>query len=418
MGGRLSPRGVAWAVALALILSSAALAAPSVEVEGLPSFLSGSAKRSLEVIVEQLPQAFWRGFSRRSEEFLQEIASQVFWGYAVEVEFDPKAQLLRFRFSPSSPSTWRVEVVPPGVDERLLRIMSSDLALLRDDVELLLAGIPAESLEWADRRIQEEVDSLTKGRLPGFSGRASVLLRGKSKTFVVELEPFGDRIASVNLGVFSSSLPMLLMRNIRDILLREVSFLVGLPLAWAEAHKAELEREIGQGVSAIRDLRDLRARAEISLRPSMVADVRMRVESTRYRFLLWGAVFVGGERVEPEAGLRVGRFLDLGRDLPGEIYFEAKTSVHSLSLSPRLGLSLSPLPPLSVGLERDLKKGLDFLTFGCDLGDGFNLWMRKRLGGEGLEGGLGRWLNENVMLEVYFKGGDGDEMCLRAVGKL
>ena len=221
------------------MLASGPAWAVSITAEGLKEWQEELAVQTLTAVAESIPQS---GSPAYRAEILQTVARRLFAGYRITaVSRGSGSAVVKFDAS-GEELFWRVDVSVPSLRDMPLEWFQEDMVGLADEISVLLQGVPLASLSWSDRALQEKINALAEGRLPGWTPEMLVTRGDAEAVLSVSFVPQMPMILAVNPSFTSTSLPTLLYGEFRDDLQGHLAPLVGLPVKWASKHSADLAR--------------------------------------------------------------------------------------------------------------------------------------------------------------------------------
>ncbi|PIE55069.1 MAG: hypothetical protein CSA35_02995 [Dethiosulfovibrio peptidovorans] len=406
---------MAVAAAAAFLCPLCAWGASVSTVEGLPPWLVPRAQRAA--------QAVWTELSQRNVppvsalDALAVVAQRLFSGYDVTISLEEKGPLLSFHPTLSLP--WVVTVTPPELQSPLTRWIQEDGQMLAQKLSHLLKGVPYRALSWGDEAFRSSLHTLMEDCLPGWRGTSVVRIDEGQVILDIALLPSPPFVLATDPRITSSTLPNVLRDRLRESFLKDLSPLVGLPVAWIDRHREQVNRW-ARGMAQERStVSAVNARVDVELRPDQIAQVDASVESRRYSLRAWVAVQAGAQDRVPEFGLHFGRFAQIFSGVEPEFYGEFICELDDWDIESRLGFRWSPCSPVWIGAEYAWgdRSSLWYRLWLTGHRKGPYLWWRHSQDREN-QGSLGYRINETVSLELQYDDRFDDRWSLRAVGDL
>jgi hypothetical protein len=322
--------------ALAAFASVANTAGASVRVEGLDGWLSESARRSMAAVYDHIPRSEPPAVK---EELMRVVAERLLLGYSAEsVVFTGVDAVVTMKVSSPVPD-WRVEIVPPNLSPPVDAWFAADIAGLDEEILPLIRNAPLEMLSWGDLDLKREIENFSGRRIPGW--RVLLLARAKADGGValnVSFSPEQPLTLAVTTKINSASIPAVLHSNLKDDLMKGFAPVIGIPVPWLELHKDDLA-ELGRSVLKGEELvRFSKADPVVAAQPGVVAGVDVELESRRYSASFWASIYAGAEERYPEAGIHLGRRIQLLPHWDMEMYWEGILRLDDWGLENRLGL--------------------------------------------------------------------------------
>ncbi|HPJ24673.1 MAG TPA: hypothetical protein PLA80_00800 [Synergistaceae bacterium] len=417
----------ACAGAAALILAGALVFVPpswgkadeGVSVQGIPFWLTETVEKSLGAVWRELSSRASREEER--ERVLRLVVQRLYPGYSLEFLRALPQGGLEARFSPQKglPDNWRVYLSFPPLEAPLSEWFRKDVARLEENLVRGLEGVPSPVFGWGDVAFRDFLARETEACLPGWHGAPVMRLReGEGPEMEISFTPRPPLVLALLPSLQSETLPVILRQDLKEGMLKDLSPLVGLPVAWLRLHAAEVEL----WSASLLGERNVTSRADADLAVHFEAEqlsrIRVDVESASYVIQGWLAGYAGSDGHYPELGLHFGKKFSSRKD-GVELYGEWIMKANDFSLESRWGLRWSPW--------QDIFLGGEFAYPGEDLWWRFwadpreirspYLWWRYNPEGEH-NGALGWRINEHFSLELYYDERAGDQLSLRAVGNL
>jgi len=287
---------------------------------------------------------------------LKGVLNKVISGYSVEgllIREKAGTVCVDVKFVPSGEQFHRVDVRLAGfgmLPKEVKALLLAELKELKKAVAPMIVGIPIESMEWGEDRLLNRVNLLVGRYVPGFRLANYVEVRGKR--MVLRVSAASPVVLKVDIGIFSESIPLLLLRKERPSLLSVSNFLVGLPVKWVNAHKKEIVSYIKAYVSKQKELSRFKTDVRIFLHVGRISKMDMQVESKVYRIKVLLATYIGAGDRETEVNLHFGY-----KPAPDwELYISSWFGVNRFEGRNALGVLYYLNPDWSVGTEYDMER--------------------------------------------------------------
>jgi hypothetical protein len=406
-------RAAATLFVLCALLALASAACASVKVEGLDAWLSESARRSMAAVYDHIPRSESPAVK---EELMRVVAERLLLGYSVgSVVFSGDEAVLTMKVSSPVPD-WRVAIAPPNLSPPVDAWFAADIAGLEGEILPIIRNAPLEMLSWGDLDLKREIEGLSGKRIPGWR----VLLLAQAKTdggvvLNVSFAPEQPLTLAVTTKINSASIPAVLHSNLRDDLMKGFAPVIGVPVPWLERHKDDLAA-LGRSVLNDEELVQFaKANPVVAAEPGVVSDIDVELESRRYSAGFWMSVYAGAEEHYPEAGIHLGRRIQLLPHWDMEMYWDAILRLDDWELENRLGLRWPVWRNIWVGGEWS---DMDDIWWGrLD----FDSWARRpyawlRYSEEHDVGAaLGYHINDYISIELNYDSRYEDEVNVRAL---
>jgi hypothetical protein len=320
----------------ALVVLAAGAAGAAVRIEGLDGWLSESARRSMTAVYDHIPRTEPPAVK---EELMRVVAERLLLGYSVEsVVFAGDEAVLIMKVSSPVPE-WRVAIALPNLSPPVDAWFASDIAGLSAEILPMIQNAPLEMLSWGDLDLKREIEKLSERRIPGW--RTLLLAQAKADGGVVlnvSFAPEQPLTLAVTSKINSASIPAVLHSSLRDNLMKGFAPAIGVPVPWLELHKDDLA-VLGRSVLKDEELVQIaKADPVVAVEAGVVSGVNVELESRRYSASLWMSVYAGAEERYPEAGIHLGRRIQLLPRWDMEMYWEAILRLDDWELENRFGL--------------------------------------------------------------------------------
>jgi len=387
----------------------------AVRVIGVPLWLRSTAERSLEAVWQELRSR--PGSPQEHLEILGLVAGRLFAGYGVKSasgEGDPVVVLI----PAVAPPRWSLRLEGPALSGPPGEWLSSDVRRTEKALAPLLDEVPVEALGWGDGALRKVLQETGEQELPGWELAPLVQLSGGQAELRVRLLPSPPLVLALAPSLRSTSLPLMLKKDLTEALLKNLAPIHGLPVAWVRHHQEEAERWAGDILEDRNTVQNTRASVAVRMKPKEIAPVDVRVESRTYVLQAWMAAYAGSDALYPEVGIHLGRRASLWSRGEVELYGEWIAKVHDFGLESRWGVRTSPVGDLWLGVEvvwpGETVWGRLWLE--NDARRAYAWWRLSRDGDN--QGSVGWHLTDHISLELHYDDRVPDQLILRAVGTL
>lgn len=345
------------------------------------------------------------------------VAARLFTGYDVKVRAGKTGPSVKFTVNDAIiPPT--VKLVLPELRGPALSWLEGDVSGLSDDVAALVSKIPQSALIWSDEALRERVSRMITQRLPGWEFTQQIFLSEGSTLITLSFRPSPKMVLAVKPSMYSHTIPAMFRSDLEAKLIPELSPLIGVPVKWAEAHKADIEEVVRLSLEDRHTVENLRANMRINFRADTVSDVDVQADSEDFMFQLWVAAYAGMEDRYPEAGVFFG--FQPNASFSPEVYCELIFSLNDFDVTRRLGLRFETIEHLFAGVEYQWPGDEYFLRLQyipVKIRRPYGLWRYSpKLGSH--EAALGYRLDEHVSIEIYYDSTGKDEIGIRGMWHL
>jgi hypothetical protein len=351
------------------------------------------------------------------EELLRVVADRLLLGYAVESVSLSGRDEAGIKLRPAkAPPEWDVSIIPPVLSPPVDSWFASDTAGMSDEILSLLEGVPVEALSWGDIDLKNAVERVSAEKIPGW--RTTLMARNSidgKVTLDVSFIPEQPLTLAVTTKINSSSIPAVLHSNLKDDLLKGFAPVIGIPVPWLGKHADDLA-SLGKGILRDESLVEIsKADPVIVAETGVVSKVDVELESRRYAGRLWMAVYAGAQDRYPEAGVHLGRRIQLLPHWDMELYGELILKMNDWELEKRLGLRWPVWRNIWIGGEWS---DMDDTWWGRF---DFESWARRpyawlRFSEErDINAAIGYHINDYISIELHYDSRYEDELNVRAL---
>ena len=346
---------------------------------------------------------------------LELVAGRLFAGYDVRVMSGRNwpAIIMSAQEELVRPS---VRVIIPELRGMALEWFSADVAGLDDEVVRLTAGLPQSAYTWADEALREELARRVNARLPGWEFSQQIYISPGSTLITLSFRPSSKMVLAVKPSLYSRSMPAMFRSDLEARLIPELSPLIGLPVKWAELHRAGIEEIARSFLEERHAVENLRANISVSFRAGTVSELDVQADSEDFMFDVWVAAYAGMEGRYPEAGVFFG-FRPRSRM---EVYAEGMVSLDDFDAVGRAGVRFEFADNWLAGAEYQVPDDEYFLRLQYappKVRRPYALW-RWSPGLKVHEAAVGYRLDEHVSVELYYDNSGEDKVGIRGLWHL
>ncbi len=324
----------------------------TVEGAGPPPVVRTRLQETVEAVVQRLllgrPVDQLRPAQAQLQGTLTQVVDRVIIGYSVadaRIEVGATATVA-MRLRPDPPLIRSVELVPlTTVDAAVAPLVRRPLeTTVAAETRALFLGLPVEALDWAAPLLVDAVRLAVERALPGFTAvlraRPAPLLRVD-----VEVRPRdGHIVRDIGVRFRSGSIPQLLLGPHAPAVISMAGPLRGLPVAFAEETREDLERLLEERLRAYQPVVAYRIVARPLLSVAETTYVTVVADSLSYLGRVEAAVNIGTSAPAPELRAHLGRLT--GRF---EFYGEIALVPNTLSSRYDVGIRYQVTEALDVG---------------------------------------------------------------------
>lgn len=346
---------------------------------------------------------------------LSTVVDRVISGYSVvdtRIEVGATA-VIALRLRPDPPLIHTVEVVPrtgvhPAVAPLVLQPVEQ---ILIPAVRGLLLGLPVGALDWVTPLIVDEVRRAAEEALPGFTVGVRVRPGAQSRVEIELITREGRVVRDIGVRFRSGSIPMLLLEQHAPAVLSLTEPLRGLPVVFAERHRAALERLLRDRLRAYPPVVEYHIVVRPVLHVAETTYLTVVADSLLYLGRVEAEVNVGTRAPAPELRLHLGRLIG-GLEIFGEVVLVPNTLSARYDVGVRYRLNESVDAGLNVTLNAPSTTGWVVYRLSPDLSlrTAYEVHQRR------LEGSLRYRFNEFLSGELV--GTSRGEYWIRLISNL
>ena len=268
----------------------------------LPSMVRERMEESVRTIGEQLlsghelPLSFQ--WSNQQSTIIKTVFDKILVGYSVqsvELSTVDTAAIINVQLQPWTNTITRVEVNVnvEGMPENLETLVRNDLADVSCVFDDGLMDLPIAATDWTNGILKRRLNSFMEEHLPEFRADFDTEFASSTAYVLLTVYPRVPVVRMVSLSMHSSTMPNVALVTHRTIMEDRVNLLVGVPVAFVERHKADIEELIRVPLDEQKDFRALRMKSNVELNAGEKTSVMIRSDSERYRMRLSGWLDIG-----------------------------------------------------------------------------------------------------------------------------
>lgn len=281
------------------------------------------------------------------------------------------------------------------------------------EIRALFVGLPAAAMAWAEPILETRARELVEEALPGFTALVRARVTDGRAAIEMALLARDTRVIR-NIGVRfrSASIPSMLLDQHGPAVVSMADPLRGLPVVFAEAHRAAIERLLTDELAAYPPAKQYRIVATIGLDIGETTFVTVLADSLLYRARVEAQLNVGTRAPGPAVVGHVGRLVTPG----AEAFLEIHLVPNTLALDWHVGTQVELSPGSFVGLSYSIVPGQVTAFTSVALGRDTGLRGAWNLSAQNFEGAITYRFNENLTGEII--GTTRGEWWLRLISNL
>ena len=372
----------------------------ALSVRGIPAWLESAVLRSLNAVWSEIPA----DSNIDREGTLALVASRLFTGYGIKIQSESRLPVIFFTPAEKIIEP-EIKLNTPELRGAALEWFNNDIKGLSEKISDLIKDLPQSALTWADEAFREEISKLINSILPGWEFSQQIFISENSTLVNLTFRPSAKMILAVKPSLYSHTIPVMFRSDLEAKLIPAFSPLIGVPVAWAEKHKNEIETLAREFLEDRHAVENLRADVKINFTPDTVSDLEARVDSRDFMFQVWVSAYAGIEGRYPELGTFFG--FRPSWKLQPEFYAELIFSLEDFSLTHRWGGRIELLENLWAGVENQWPENKYFFRLQYSpvkIRRPFAMW-RYSPELEVQEAALGYKIDEHMSLEFYYYSG-------------
>ena len=382
-------------------------------VSGLPEWLTSAVVRSLDAVWLEIPDS--QEIDRYAT--LELVAARLFAGYDVKVKPERGEPAVIFSAHDEFIAPV-VKILAPELRGMSAVWFESDTLGLSEDISVLLSGVPQSALTWADEALRGCLGRMISERLPGWEFTQQIYISREATLLTLSFRPSSRMVLALRPSIYSRTIPAMFRSDLEAKLIPELSPLIGVPVKWAELHRADIERQARIFLEDRHSVENLRADVSINFLADTVSGLEARVDSEDFMFQLWVAAYAGLDGRYPEAGAFFG-FRPPAKFAP-EIYAEVIFQLDDFDITRRLGGRFELFDNFWAGVEVQWPENKYFLRVQYSPVKVRRpyAWWRWSPELEAHEAALGYRVDEHVSIELYYDNTGEDKLGLRGMWHL
>ncbi len=293
---------------------------------GTSAILLDKMAGSMQVVAQQLfvdkDDAMVAADRAAYERLLTEIGDRVFMGYEIErasVQPDAHTQVaLTVRPWSETIAKPVIELSFSGIDEQTAEQLHKSIPQLKADLEQTLTGASVDAGDWAGGVLRKMVREEIERQLPEFRAAVDVVTDNNNAIVQVVIFPVGQVVTNVRYDMRSESIPNLLLMQLKYKYMAECDKLRGLPVAYVEHHREEIQKGLEAKLLAETDVKNYNLKPVVKLTPGARLDADILMTSKEYKIWLEGYGDVGRDKDNLSGRAHVGKLISDKDEIFGE----------------------------------------------------------------------------------------------------
>jgi hypothetical protein len=383
-------------------------------VSGLPDWLQGAVVRSLNAVWSEIPDS--PEIDR--EGTLAIVASRLFAGYDVSVKAKREGPAIFFLPHEDELIHADVKIISPDLRGMSLQWFADDTSGMSDEVASVVDALPQSALTWADEALREKLKAIVEARLPGWNFTQQIYIGNQSTLVNLSFRPGESMILAVKPEIYSRTLPVMFRSYLESLLVPALSPLIGVPVKWAELHKADIEKFSHDFLEDRHTVENMKAYVSIKFSPGKISGLNARVDSENFFFQLWVSAYAGLNDRYPEAGAFFG--YSPNWSFHTEFYAELLFSLEDFGITHRIGGRFELFDNIWMGIENQWPENSYFFRLQyipVRIRRPYVLW-RYSPELDAHEAALGYIFDEHISVEIYYDSTGDNKIGIRGTWHL
>lgn len=253
---------------------------------------------------------------------LTEIGDRVFTGYELsDVYLQPGVHtdiVLYARPWNRIISQPTVDLQFSGLEPQTAELLQQRIPSLKRELEQAISGASEDAGDWAGGVLRKMARQQVEEQLPEFKAAVDVVQDKQGTVVQVVVYPVGQLVSNIKYELRSEAIPNILLMELKYKYLAECDKLRGLPVAYVQAHKAELEQLLMDKLLAEQAVRNFRLQPSVRLTPGANLGVNIMINSDDYKLWFEGYGDVGRDNDNLSGKAHIGKFISPRDEAFGE----------------------------------------------------------------------------------------------------
>ncbi len=293
---------------------------------GTSSVLLEKMSASMQVVANQLfldkDAASITAAQQDYERLLSEIGDRVFTGYeltAVDLSVGSSTWVgLYARPWSGVISNPVIDMQFSGVEPQTAALLQSRIPRLQEQLGETISGASVDASDWAGGVLRRMVREQIEEQLPEFRAAVDIVQERERTVVQVVIYPVGQLVRDIRYELRSEAIPNLLLMELKYKYNTECDRLRGLPVAYVEHHRQELEQRLVQQLMQEHEIRDYNLRPVVRLTPGANLDVSIMLDSDEYKIWFEGYGDIGRDENNLSGKAHIGKFISPRDEIFGE----------------------------------------------------------------------------------------------------
>ncbi len=272
----------------------------------LPPMVKERMEESVMAIGRQLIAGhnlpFTKEWQTQQETTIHLVFDKILVGYTVncvKINIVESTAIIKVDLLPWTSTIQKINVNKKieGMPPQLINLVLNDLASVDEVFSDGLKGLPIAATDWTNGILKRRLNKFMAESLPEFRADFDIKIDDKSEnsTAIIDLTvyPRLPVVRTISLSMRSDTMPNVALVTHRTFMEDKVNILVGVPVAFVERHKDEIQSMIAKPLDEHTDFRRLKIKSDATLTTGEHLSVMIRSNSTRYRMRATGWIDLG-----------------------------------------------------------------------------------------------------------------------------
>ncbi len=213
-----------------------------------------------------------------------------------------------------------IDVQFSGVEPQTAALLQQRIPELKKQLEQTISGASTDAGDWAEGVLRKMVRRQMQEQLPEFKAAVDVLQENGHTVVQVVIYPVGQLVGAIDYELHSEAIPNILLLQLKYKYEAECDKLRGLPVAYVQRHRAELEQLLQKKLLAEFDVQKYKLQPVVKIIPGADLSIDITIDSDDYKIWFEGYGDIGRDKDNLSGKAHIGKFIS-PRD---EVFSEAE----------------------------------------------------------------------------------------------
>ena len=264
-------------------------------------------EESIAAIGEQLiagqPLPLSDSWRMQQESTIHTVFDKILVGYTVkhvEINIIESTAIVKVTLIPWSDTINHIQVNTKidGMPSELEPLIMSDLSSIDEVFADCLKDLPVAAADWTNGILKRRLNKFMEMSLPEFRADFDIKFNvgteiGTSASIDLTVYPRLPVVRTISLDMRSDTMPNIALVTHRTLMEDQVNVLIGVPVAFIERHREDIEQMIAKPLDEQSDFRVLKIKSNVTITSAERMNIMIRSDSSRYRMRASGWVDIG-----------------------------------------------------------------------------------------------------------------------------